>query len=279
MSAPNACVIGWPISHSRSPLIHSYWLAELGLTGSYVRHGVEPEQLDAFLRNLADHGFVGCNVTLPHKEAAFAAMDEVDDTAVVLRAVNTIWLENGRLCGSNTDVYGFLANLDASAPGWDANAKTAVVLGAGGAARAIVYGLKARGFDRIQVVNRTLSRAEKIAEEFGRNVTAKDWNATESFAADTGLLVNTTSLGMTGQPPLEVNLESLPDTCVVTDIVYAPLITNLLLDAREQGLKTVDGLGMLLHQAVPGFEKWFGARPAVSPGLRSHVLKDLEPAT
>ncbi len=275
MSFRRACVIGHPVAHSRSPLIHKHWLNELHIDGDYLRHDVPPDQIAAFLRNFSASGFVGANVTVPHKEAAFRALNQADPVATHLKAANTLWLENGDLHGMNTDVYGFLAHLDESAPDWNQRDNAAVVLGAGGAARAIVYALKERGIPKIHVVNRTVPRAEAIAAEFGKNVVASGWGDLPKRLREASLLVNATSLGMTGQPPLEIDVKPLPSTATVYDIVYVPLETALLAAARKRGLRTVDGLGMLLHQAVPGFEKWFGVRPQVSGTLRAVLLQDL----
>ncbi len=276
-TAPHrACVIGWPIKHSRSPLIHTYWLDELGIDGSYTREAVAPDAVDDFFANLAENGFVGCNVTLPHKEAAFRAVAQTDDTARILAAVNTVWLADGVLHGTNTDVYGFLANLDDSAPGWDRSAGRAVILGAGGAARAVVHGLMQRGFAAIDIVNRTRSRAEELVTRFGGPTGSHGWAAVADLIVDADILINTTSLGMAGQPALAIDLKPANENLIVTDIVYTSLMTPLLSAANARGLKTVDGLGMLLHQAVPGFEKWFGRRPVVTEALRRHILADLE---
>lgn len=275
MSFRRACVIGHPVAHSRSPLIHKHWLAELKIEGDYIRQDVPPEQIAAFLKNFASSGFAGANVTVPYKEAAFRALKHPDPVAAYLKAANTLWLENGELLGMNTDVYGFLAHLDESVPDWNRNARTAVVLGAGGAARAIVYALMERGLERIHVVNRTPERAEAIAADFGSKVAAASWPSLPTKLRDASLVVNATSLGMTGQPPLGVDLKPLREDSIVYDIVYVPLETPLLAAARARRLLAVDGLGMLLHQAVPGFEKWFGVRPRVSHALRAVLLQDL----
>ncbi|BCP55795.1 shikimate dehydrogenase (NADP(+)) [Kaistia sp. 32K] len=274
-TVPTACVIGWPVKHSRSPIIHRHWLAELGLAGDYVRHPVEPENAAAFFAGFADGPFIGCNVTVPHKEVAFASVDQADAVASALGAVNTVWLENGKLVGSNTDAEGFIANLDQRAPGFDANPGPAIVLGAGGAARAVIWALKARGFAPIHVVNRTRDRAEAMAERFGSEIRPAGWDDLPRLLPQATLLVNTTSLGMEGQPPLVIDLGAARDDLFVTDIVYTPLETPLLSIARARGLKTVDGLGMLLHQAAPGFERWFGRRPTVTPELRALILADM----
>jgi shikimate dehydrogenase len=274
-AVPTACVIGWPVKHSRSPIIHRHWLAELGLTGDYVRHPVEPEHAADFFANLAGGPFIGCNVTVPHKEVAFASVAHADAVATALGAVNTVWLEDGRLMGSNTDAEGFIANLDQLAPGFDAHPGAAIVMGAGGAARAVIWALQARGFAPIHVVNRTRDRAEAMAERFGSDIRPAGWDDLPALLPQAGLLVNTTSLGMEGQPPLTIDLASARDDLLVTDIVYVPLETPLLKAARSRGLQTVDGLGMLLHQAVPGFERWFGRRPVVTAELRRLILADM----
>lgn len=270
-----AFVVGWPIAQSRSPLIHGYWLKEHGLDGSYERLPVPPEAFSAFLTDLAGAGFVGGNVTVPHKETAFDLCAELDPVAARLGAVNTVWLETGRLHGGNTDRHGFVANLDDRAAGWDERPGRAVVLGAGGAARAVVDGLLSRGFD-VALANRTLARAEAMAEQFGPRVCADALSDVDGLLADARLLVNTTSVGMDGKEgEMALALDRLAADALVTDIVYVPLETPLLAAARARGLRTVDGLGMLLHQAAPGFERWFGVRPVVTAALRDLILADL----
>ena len=269
-----ACVIGWPIKHSRSPLIHGYWIGQHGLAADYRLEAVAPEAFADFIRNLDARGYAGANITIPHKEAALE-LSEPDDRARAVGASNTLWLDNGRLRSTNTDVEGFTANLDAAVPGWDRRAGEAVVLGAGGSARAVVYGLIERGISKINVVNRTLDRAQALRERFGAVVQPANWTALPHLLARAGLLVNTTSLGMTGQPPLEIDLGPLPRQAVVTDLVYVPLETALLAAARGRGHAVADGLGMLLHQAVRGFQLWFGVRPEVTPELRSLIEADL----
>ena len=271
--SPRAFVCGHPIAHSRSPLIHGYWLATYGLPGSYEPLDMEPADFESFMREITRARWTGGNVTIPHKEAAFRAVRRLDVDAEEIGAVNTLWLEDGDLCGGNTDSYGFAANLDEHAPGWD-QGRRAVVLGAGGAARAIIHALKRRGFADIRVVNRTLARAQEIADQFGSPLTAHGEEGVEALLTDADLLVNTTPLGMHGEA-LALDLRPLPDSAIVTDLVYVPLETPLLAAARGRGLKTVDGLGMLLHQAAPGFELWFGRRPVVSPQLRALVAADL----
>ncbi|MBZ9938023.1 shikimate dehydrogenase [Mesorhizobium sp. BR1-1-16] len=272
---PTAAVLGWPVKHSRSPLIHRHWLARYGIEGDYVRHAVAPEEISDFLSSFATGPFIGANVTVPHKEAAFAAVAKADGVATALGAVNTLWLEKGELIGGNTDALGFLANLDQHVPNFGARGGPAIVLGAGGAARAVIHALKARGFAPVYVVNRSRDRAEAMVERFGAPVIAAGWQDVPGLLKDAALLVNTTSLGMEGQPPLEIDLAPAPDTMLVTDIVYAPLETPLLKAARGRGLATVDGLGMLLHQAAPGFEHWFGVRPEVTDELRRIILSDM----
>ena len=208
-----AGVIGWPIGHSRSPVIHGYWIAEHGIDGAYDRYGVPPEQIESFLERFADHGLVGCNVTLPHKEIAFRACVDVDDVAGKLNSVNTLWLDDGHLFGANTDAHGFLANLDQNAPGWDKSGGTAVVLGAGGAARAIIWALLSRGFSPVMIVNRTIETAQKLAEFFGIETTACPWSELDGLMKTASVLVNTTSLGMTGHPPLQIDLSKTARRC------------------------------------------------------------------
>jgi shikimate dehydrogenase len=276
MTAPLACVIGWPVKHSRSPVIHRFWLKELGLAGDYVLQPVEPERIGAFFRDFARGPYVGCNVTVPHKEAAFAAVSRREAAAEETGALNTIWLEGGKLVGTNTDPIGFLANLDAEAPGWDLARGEAVVLGAGGAARAIVWALLSRRFAPVHVINRTADRARALAARFGATVRPAGWDQLPDLLGRAGVLVNTTTLGMHGQPPLAIDLAPLPRDAVVNDLIYVPLETPLLVAARGRGLRAIGGLGMLLHQAVPGFEHWFGRRPEVTPALRAAVLKSIE---
>jgi len=268
------CVIGWPVEHSRSPLIHNYWIGQLGLDAEYRREAVPPERFAAFVSGLAEHGYIGANVTVPHKEAALVLSD-ADDQATAAGAVNTLWLDNGSLRATNTDVEGFINNLDASVPAWDRGLETAAVLGAGGAARAIVAGLLERGIERINLFNRNFERATALQVQFGEQVHPLRWEEKNRLLADVGLLVNATPLGMSGQPAIDISLTRLSLSAVVVDIVYAPIETPLLRAARDRGLRTVDGLGMLLHQAVGGFERWFGVRPQVSEALRALVTADL----
>jgi len=269
-------LIGWPAAHSRSPLIHHHWLRTLGVPGGYVIEAVPPDELQDFVFRLALRGFVGANVTIPHKERALA-LTNPDSRARAIGAANTLWFEDGELRSTNTDVEGFLNNLDASAPGWE-EIEEALVLGAGGSARAVVFGLLERGIPRVQLVNRTHERAQALADQFGDKVRPAPWQSFTDLLPRAQLLVNTTSLGMRGQPPLELDVGRLPDRAVVAELVYVPLVTPLLASARTRGLRTADGLGMLLHQAVRGFELWFGRRPQVTPELRALVEGDLTSA-
>jgi shikimate dehydrogenase len=314
-----ACVIGWPISHSLSPAIHGYWLKRYGIDGDYVKEAVEPKDFEGFLKSLAARGFRGANITVPHKIAAFRLCDARDAAAEAIGAVNTVSAGGGKLAGSNTDAFGFLANLDSAAPGWDrlgrfsgaeqgrtpspppspsgrggsavpvaisfplpggegqgegrsaASLSPAVVIGAGGAARAVVWALGQRGFEDIRIVNRTSARAEDLAAAFpaGR---AYGFEALGLALEGAGFVVNASTLGMKGAPPLDIDLSPAARGATVCDIVYTPLETGLLAEARRLGLNAVDGLGMLLHQAAPGFEAWFGVRPEVTPELRAAVL-------
>jgi shikimate dehydrogenase len=269
-----ACVIGWPVEHSRSPLIHNYWLKQYGIAGEYRRELVPREEIAAFVRSLAARGYVGANVTVPHKEAALA-LSEPEERARAVGAVNTLWLDGDVLRSTNTDVEGFLDNLDVCAPHWHRDAGKAVVLGAGGAARAVIYGLLTRGVERIVAVNRTPSRAEMLRQAFGGRVHVAHWDEVGADLGDASLLVNSTTLGMQGQPYLTVDLARLPGHAVVADLVYVPVVTPLLAAAKARSLRTADGLGMLLHQAVRGFALWFGKKPAVTAQLRALVEADL----
>ena len=274
MTKPRAaCLIGWPAAHSRSPLIHHYWLRTLEIEGGYNIEAVPPEGFAEFVLHLSTHGFVGANVTLPHKERALA-LSVPDARARAVGAANTLWYEGGELRSTNTDIEGFINNLDACAPGWD-GIEDALVLGAGGSSRAVVFGLVERGIKRVHLANRTIDRARALADQFGARVHPVAWDAIDDLLPRAGLLVNTTSLGMRGQPALELDASLLPPHAIVADLVYVPLETPLLTSARARGLRTADGLGMLLHQAVRGFELWFGRRPEVTPPLRALVEADL----
>jgi shikimate dehydrogenase len=268
-----ACLIGWPAAHSRSPLIHHYWLRTLGIEGGYTIEAVPPEGFAEFIEHLSARGFVGANVTRPHKERALA-LSTPDARARAVGAANTLWFDGGKLCSTNTDVEGFVNNLDACAPGWDAT-RDALVLGAGGASRAVVFGLLDRGIKHVHLANRTQDRARALADQFGAAVHPITWDAVNELLPRAGLLVNTTSLGMHGQPALQVDVDRLPSHAVVADLVYVPLKTPLLAAADARGLRRADGLGMLLHQAVRGFELWFGRRPQVTPELRAMIEADL----
>lgn len=273
---PRAFVTGWPVWHSRSPLIHGTWLKRHALPGSYRRAGVPPEEIEAFLSDLRSAGFVGGNVTIPHKEAAFRAAQRLDDAATAIGAVNTLWFEDDVLVGGNTDAHGFAANLDDRLAGWR-DAESVVVLGAGGAARAIVHAVLSAGARRVHIVNRNLDRAAAVAEGFGGRVTAHGLDEEAQLMRAADLLVNTRPAhGANGEPLAVADLAGLADMALVTDIVYVPIETPLLAVARARGLRTADGLGMLLHQAVPGFERWFGVTPQVDEALRGVVLGDIE---
>jgi len=272
------CVIGWPVAHSRSPLIHNHWIAEHRIPDArYELLAVKPEDAVETIRHLHKLDFIGANVTVPHKEAAFAALGKHDAVAARLKAVNTVvTLKDGALEGRNTDGYGFIANLKAGARDWRAGEGPAVMLGAGGAARAIALALEEEGVPEIRIVNRTVERAEALIRDLGLT-RAKVCSMDEAEAAleGAGLLVNTTTLGMKGENDVDLDLTRLPRDAIVTDIVYTPLETGLLRRARLAGHEVVDGLGMLLHQAVPGFEAWFGIRPHVTEELRNIVLADI----
>ncbi|MFT3732607.1 MAG: shikimate dehydrogenase [Hyphomicrobium sp.] len=270
-----ACVIGWPIAHSRSPLIHGYWLRKYGIDGSYTKEPVRPEDLSEFLSTLQKRGFSGCNVTVPHKEAAFAAAKARAPSAIAVGAANTLWFEDGQLACANTDTYGFIANLDQKAPEWRSISGPALVLGSGGSARAVVHGLLDSGRTDVRVFNRTLERAEDIARHFGAHVSAWAWSDRNAHVAGAALIVNTTTLGMNGVGDPGIDFNHASKKTIVTDLVYVPLETALLRSVRTHGLVGVDGLGMLLHQAVPGFEKWFGIRPEVCSELYDLVAENI----
>lgn len=271
-----AGVIGWPVGHSSSPRLHGYWLEHYGIDGAYVPLGVEPANFERVLRVLPLLGFVGVNVTVPHKEAALAAVDVAEPLAQRIGAVNTVIMRrDGGLEGRNSDAYGFLENIKTAVPGWDAASGPAVVLGAGGAARAVCAALVDGGASEVRVVNRTAARAEALAAAIGSPCRVLPWSERCGVLDGAGLLVNATTLGMTGQPPLDLDLDRLPRAAVVNDVVYAPLETALLKMAARRGNLTVDGLGMLLHQARPGFKAWFGVEPEVTSALRAFLSQDL----
>ena len=270
---PLAAVIGAPIAHSKSPILHGTWLTRYNIGGYYVPLHVEPDDLAQVLTAMPKMGFKGANITIPHKEAALALADHVTDRARRIGAANTlVFAADGSIQADNTDGIGFIENLKSGAPGFDFQGITAVVLGAGGAARAILVALMDEGVGQILLANRTRSRADGLAQEFGASIRVIDWDDVPQALCQAQLLVNTTSLGMTGKPPLDLDLTALPASALVTDLVYAPLETPLLVAARAKGCRTVDGLGMLLHQAAPGFEAWFGIKPQVDDDLRNAVL-------
>lgn len=270
-----AFVIGHPIAHSRSPRIHGGWLAQHSIDGTYEAIDVAPAELPAFFERLRSGEFAGGNVTIPHKEAVFALCDAVDPLAKTIGAVNTLVVRDGKVLGTNTDYLGFLGNLDAARPGWSDGLQSAIVLGAGGAARAILVALRSRGVQAVHVLNRTKANADALIASIEGPFTAHQMDAFAELAPNAGLVVNTTSIGMQGTRFENLDLALLPKTALVTDIVYVPLVTPLLADAAALGLPTVDGLGMLLHQAVPGFEAWFGVRPEVTADLHHEIAATL----
>jgi shikimate dehydrogenase len=270
-----ACVIGWPISHSRSPLIHGHWLTQYGIAGSYERVPVKPEELPSFVERIRRGELAGSNVTVPHKEAVLQLVDEADGVARDIGAANTLWRDGGRVLASNTDAYGFICNLNAHHPQWRDAPGIPQVIGAGGSARAVLFALKQAGCRRIRLVNRTRERAEQLAAHFGAGIDLVTWEERALELRDISLLVNTTTQGMASNPPLDLALEGLPAAAIVYDLIYVPLVTPLLAAARARGFATVGGLGMLLHQAVPGFERWFGRRPEVTETLLRLVEADI----
>jgi shikimate dehydrogenase len=271
-----ACVIGWPISHSRSPLIHGTWLARYGIPGAYERQPVPPEELPRFLEEVRSGSLAGCNVTVPHKSAALALADAPDALARRVGATNTLWMSGGKLRATNTDVYGFMAHLASAVRDWRARPGSPLVLGAGGAARAVCCALIEAGVPRLWICNRSIGRAELLASDFAPSVEILPWSERNQAVTGASLIVNTTTLGMAGQPDLDLDISSSPRSAVFYDLVYVPLETQMLARARAHGLAAVDGLGMLLHQAVPGFELWFRKRPEVTPELRAIVAADIE---
>ena len=268
---PVAAVLGWPIGHSRSPALHGHWLQRYGIRGAYVPLAVAPETAEAALRALPALGFAGANVTLPHKELALRVADTASDRARRIGAANTLVVRDGAIHADNSDGFGFIENVKAEAPGWDAT-RPALVLGAGGAARAVLDALLAEGVPEIRLANRSMDRADALAEAFGPRIRVLPWAEAEGAAAGAGLVVNTTSLGMTGQPSLDFRFNAADPGAVANDLVYAPLRTGFLMAAETRGLRAVDGLGMLLHQARPGFAAWFGREPEVDAALRAAVL-------
>jgi shikimate dehydrogenase len=274
MTARNAFVVGWPVAHSRSPLLHRFWLKRHGIDGDYRAEAVPPDAIDEFLSSFADRGYCGGNVTLPHKEAAFRACRELTPVARRLAAVNTLWLEGSKLCGDNTDSYGFSANLDDKVSDWRGGAH-ALVLGAGGASRAVLHALIEAGYRSIAVLNRTPARAAALAELFGNMVRPGGLDAIPEMLPHADIVINTTSAGLR-DTALPIDWSAARRDAIATDLVYVPLVTPFLRAATESGLRTVDGLGMLLHQAVPGFDRWFGVRPEVDADLRALVTADLQ---
>jgi shikimate dehydrogenase len=274
-----AGIMGWPVAHSRSPLLHGFWLQETGIDGAYVPLPVQPEYVEEALRALPVLGFRGCNLTIPHKQLALAVVDRVEPLARRIGAVNTVIVApDGKLEARNTDAFGFRENLRETVPDWDPASGPAVVLGAGGSARAVVASLADAGVAEIRLVNRTISRADALARDLATaatQISVHPWSEASTVQRDAGLLVNTTSLGMTGEPPLDLDLSQLPLSAPVMDIVYVPLETGLLAAARRGGHIVIDGLGMLLHQGRPGFEAWFGAPVRVTPELRAAMVASL----
>lgn len=270
-----AGVIGWPVGHSRSPRLHGYWLEKMGIDGAYLPLAVAPDDLAEAVRALPKLGFRGVNLTIPHKEAVIPLLDTIDPLAARIGAVNTLIIkEDGTIEGRNTDAFGFLENVRRGAPDWQPQDRPAVVIGAGGAARAVIAALTDAGVGELRLVNRSRDRAERLALDLGGPIVVGDWNSRADLLDGAALVVNTTSLGMAGQPPLDLDLAALPGSAVVTDIVYVPLETPLLAAARQRGNRVVDGLGMLLWQAVPGFTAWFGHQPEVTDALRAFVLSE-----
>lgn len=271
------CVIGWPINHSRSPLIHNYWIRRHGLNALYERRPVPPEDLVGFFVGMKAQGYIGCNVTIPHKESSIRAIDLPDRRVKRIGALNTVFFRDGKSCATSTDGEGFFQNVISHVPGITIKNKTIVIIGAGGAARAIVDRLQEESPKTIYIINRNLDRAQQIKLDFGKNIEVGSFNSLPELLSETDLLVNATSLGMTGNETLELNVGLLPKTAIVADVVYVPLATELILRAKAEGLRTVPGLGMLLHQAVPGFELWFGIRPEVTAELYDLVARDIDP--
>lgn len=273
-----ACVMGWPAKQSRSPKLHGYWIKRYNIDGDYRVAEIPPEEFPAFVQSLAKNGFVGGNVTMPHKDVAFA-LSEPDERARAVGAANTLWIDNGKLRATNTDVEGFIGALDVNAPGWDRSTDTAIVLGAGGASRAVICGLIERGIKTIHVVNRTAAKANAAKERFGAAVHPAIWEDVPRLLNGARLLINASSLGMKGQPELKIDLSPMAKDAVVADIVYVPLKTKLLEAAQQRGFKTSDGLDMLLYQAVRGFTLWFGKKPEVTKELRDMLAADVMKST
>lgn len=272
------CVIGWPIGHSRSPLIHNYWLKKYGIDAIYEKKPIEPQNVVNFVTSLTTSEFIGCNITIPHKETVFAAVDVVDETARRLGAVNTVYLRGNKVCGTNTDGEGFIASLHHSYPSFGLAGRTAVIIGAGGAAKAIIGALLDENIEKIGIINRTRERIQSLQKQFGSRVFEVNERIANNELKNCNLLINTTSQGMVGQPPLELDIQNLNSNALVADIVYVPLETVFLKRAKDQGNSTLGGLGMLLHQAVRGFELWFGMKPEVTAELCELVAVDVQEA-
>ncbi|TDQ61801.1 shikimate dehydrogenase [Maritalea mobilis] len=275
-TSPKAFVTGNPVKHSKSPLLHGYWLKKYNISGTYTAIETDENNLPELIEQVRNGEMRGGNVTIPHKQLAFNLCDRHTETAKKIGAVNTVWAENGKICGDNTDGYGFLANLDHQLPQWDRHKGCAIILGAGGAARAILSALVDKGFKTIYLLNRTLARAEQLAQEFDGPIIPQTLDKFNELAADADFVVNTSSIGMHGSKFEQLDVHKLPETAIVTDIVYTPLMTPLLQDAKDRGLNIATGLGMLLHQAVPGFEIWFGQKPEVDQALMDYMLAEIE---
>jgi len=271
-----AGVMGWPVMHSRSPMLHNYWFGRHGLAGTYVPLAIRPEGLAAALRALHPLGFAGCNLTIPHKERAMTIVDEVDALAKAIGAISCVVVRpDGSLAGTNNDCYGFIHNIRQEQPGWRADSGPIVVIGAGGGSRAVCYGLAQEGAKEIRLVNRTFARAKDIADEFGRPIEARPWEQRHEALEGAAMVVNTTSCGMVGQPALDIRLDKLPKSALAADIIYIPLETPFLAAARKRGNRTVNGLGMLLNQGRPAWKAWFGIEPEVTAELRAMVEKTI----
>lgn len=277
MTLKQAFICGHPVKHSRSPMLHGYWLKKHKIEGSYKKQDIEPQNFKGFIKSLKENQFLGGNITIPHKEAAFETVDRLDGAATKIGAVNTLWYEGDELIGGNTDAHGFTANLDQHAKGWDKapETKIAIVFGAGGASRAVLYSLIERKISKIYLINRTIEKANKLAIEFGSSIIPLEISAASEVLDQADIFINSTSIGMKADDKYPFDISILKKTALVTDLVYTPLETVLILEAKKAGLKTVDGLGMLLHQAVPGFEKWFGVKPEVTDELRQIIVDDL----
>jgi len=274
MTGRSAFVVGWPIAHSRSPLIHGFWLKRHGIDGDYRAEAVPPDAIDAFFASFAERGYSGGNVTLPHKEAAFRACGRLTPVAERLQAANTLWLDGETLSGDNTDLYGFTANLDENVSDWRGGER-ALILGAGGASRAVIEALIAAGFGTVDLLNRTPARAAALAAHFGKAVRPGGLDLVPKLLPSADLIINATSAGLHDDAGLAIDWQAARSSAIATDLVYVPLVTPFLAAAADRGLRIVDGLGMLLHQAVPGFERWFGVRPEVDAEIRALVVADL----